>query len=177
MGSILEVKEVCDIQYSPVKPKQAQVQPERVEALLTFKKEITKLLDLTDYLGERIKNITLKYQLPFYGVISLHYNLNDDRIVYREIGQIRSIQLDGTVLYRRAMSEKSGLAVDEQGHVYVSEVNKNEIHRLLPDGRFRDVVLTEKDGIKSPFAIAFNDSFTKFYVTNNKGFVQLYNCK
>ncbi|CAG2216602.1 unnamed protein product [Mytilus edulis] len=126
--------------------------------------------------GEIIKNISLNDQLPLYGVCSLLYNQNDDRIVYIKVGQINNIQLDGTVEYQNAVSSID-LAVDKQGHFYVIEQEINEIQRLLPDGRFSDVVLTEKDGIKDPSAIAFNESFTKFYVTNNNGLVQIYNCK
>ncbi|VDI55879.1 Hypothetical predicted protein [Mytilus galloprovincialis] len=50
IGSISEVKEAHDIQYSPVKLQQAHVQPERVDTILTFKKAITEQLKLTNKL-------------------------------------------------------------------------------------------------------------------------------
>ncbi|XP_071179149.1 uncharacterized protein [Mytilus edulis] len=126
--------------------------------------------------GERIRSISLNDQLPHYVVSSLNYNLNTDSIVYRKNGMISNIQVDGTVLYHYAVSAGSGLAVDTQGHIYLSVCDESKIQRLLPDGRFRDVVLTEKDGIEKPYAIAFNENYTKFYVTNNNGLMQIYNC-
>lgn len=292
IGSISEVKEACDIQYSPAKLQQGQVQPQRVEDLLTFKKEITEQLDLSDNIqisdiaataddtlflcnnfysvrkiyvyktnlhcltyhstlnlpsdpygiaifkgthkavvtfpyqsyvqffntkhlnldktievgsdcygitttgdnivvgkineikifeqsGKNLMNILLN-DFSSYVIRTLHYNIlynqNDDRIVYENSGQICSVQLDGTVLYRYALPGNTGLAVDKQGHVYVSECNKGEIHRLLPDGRFCDMMLTRKDGIEKTCTIAFNESYTKFYVTNRIGLVQVYYC-
>ncbi|CAC5362658.1 unnamed protein product [Mytilus coruscus] len=289
MGSISEVKKTCDVLYSPVKLQQAQAQPERVESILTFKKEITNRLLLSnkleisdiavtadntlflcntqtgvhkiyvykpsvqsliyktalslpsnpygisifkgtdkavvtlpfefyiqfidtkslkldktievgrncfgittsgDYIavgklreirilkqnGEHIRNIALADLLKYKCVSSLQYDQNNGSIIYMKTGQMNCIESDGTVSYQYDVSGKAGLAVDTQGHVYLSEQNKSEIQRFLPDGRLRDVVLTEKDGIKKPFAIAFNESFTKFYVTNHEGLVQIYNC-
>ncbi|CAC5362660.1 unnamed protein product [Mytilus coruscus] len=46
MESIFEIDETCYVQYSPVKLQQSQVQPERVETILTLKMEITNQLNL-----------------------------------------------------------------------------------------------------------------------------------
>ena len=56
------------------------------------------------------------------------------------------ISLDGHVIYRYDISGPVGLAVDRQGHVYISELQSNAIHRLSPDGTFRDIVLSKRDG-------------------------------
>ncbi|XP_052074808.1 uncharacterized protein LOC127712412 [Mytilus californianus] len=289
IGSIEEVRTARVIQYSPVKLQQAQVQPVKVESMLTFKKEITEqlylgklitdvvvtednklllcdfqkeryniyvfkinqqnlaynttlsvpsgpygiskltgtdkvivtlpyksyvqfidtntlTLDKTikvgrdcfgitttgDYIavgkireikifkskGENIRNIVLSDLLDDSKYVSsLHYNHNDGSIIYRKMGLISRIQFDGTISYRYVLSGEAGLAVDTQGQVYVCEFDRSEIQRLLPDGRVRDVVMTYKDGIKDPFAIAFNERFTKFVVTSINGLVQIYNCK
>lgn len=110
------------------------------------------------------------------GYISfLHYNHNEDSIMYRTMGMVNRIQSYGTLVYSYAVAVPGdgGIAVDKQGHVYVSECYKSEIQRVLPDGRFHDVVLRSK----TPFAIAFNESCTNFAVTNINGLVQIYNCK
>jgi hypothetical protein len=39
-----------------------------------------------------------------------------------------------------------GLAVDQQGHVYIG--GAHDIHRLSPDGTFRDIVLSKHDGVR-----------------------------
>jgi hypothetical protein len=45
------------------------------------------------------------------------------------------INLDGHVIYRYDISGFLGLAVDQQGHVYIG--GADDIHRLSPDGTFR----------------------------------------
>jgi hypothetical protein len=51
--------------------------------------------------------------------------------------------------------------VDRQGQVYINGRDSNDIQRLSPDGTFRDIVLSEHDGIDQPLGIAFNNEFTK----------------
>jgi hypothetical protein len=58
------------------------------------------------------------------------------------------INLDGHVIYRYNISgELGGLAVDQQGHVYISGYDSDDIHRLSPDGTLRDIVLSKHDGV------------------------------
>jgi hypothetical protein len=45
------------------------------------------------------------------------------------------------------------LAVDQQGHVYISDYYSDDIHRLSPDGTFRDIVLSKHDGVDGPRGI------------------------
>jgi sugar lactone lactonase YvrE len=66
--------------------------------------------------------------------------------------------------------------VDQQGHVYISRAD--DIHRLSPDGTFRDIVLSEHDGVDEPRGITFNNDFTKLFIINNRGeSVLVYSCK
>ncbi|VDI33876.1 Hypothetical predicted protein [Mytilus galloprovincialis] len=128
--------------------------------------------------GETIRNIVLPDLLEdSHYVSSLYYNPNDGSIIYSTVGMVSRIQLNGIESYRYAVEGEAGIAVDKQGHVYVSEIAKSEIQRFSSDGRFHDVVLTNRDEIKNPFAIAFNESCTKFVVTNLSGLFQIYSCK
>jgi hypothetical protein len=55
--------------------------------------------------------------------------------------------------------------VDQQGHVYISGYDSHDIHRLSPDGTFRDIVLSKHDGVyyKNPSFIKYkNPSFIKY---------------
>jgi sugar lactone lactonase YvrE len=74
-----------------------------------------------------------------------------------------------------------GLAVDQQGHVYISGSASNDIHRLSPDGTFRDIVLSKHDGLDTPRGITFNNDFTKLFIINggiSEGkTVLVYSCK
>jgi sugar lactone lactonase YvrE len=52
------------------------------------------------------------------------------------------IHLGSHVIYRYNISGAlGGLAVDQQGHVYIS--GAHDIRRLSPDGTFRDIVLSK----------------------------------
>jgi hypothetical protein len=48
---------------------------------------------------------------------------------------------------------------------------------LSPDGTFRDIVLSEHDGIDQPLGIAFNNEFTKLFIINRGETVLVYSCK
>jgi hypothetical protein len=47
--------------------------------------------------------------------------------------------------------------VDQQGHVYISGYDSDDIHRLSPDGTFRDLILSKHDGVDGPWVITFNN--------------------
>jgi sugar lactone lactonase YvrE len=87
---------------------------------------------------------------------NLLYNERNDQLLLRQDGSILCcIKLDGHVIYRYDISGYQGLAVDQQGHVYISGVD--DIHRLSPDGTFRDIVLSKHDGVDRPWSITFNN--------------------
>jgi sugar lactone lactonase YvrE len=68
--------------------------------------------------------------------------------------------------------------VDQQGHVYISGEDSHDIHRLSPDGTFRDIVLSKHDGVDTPGGIAFNNDFTKLFIIIRGGeTVLVYSCK
>jgi hypothetical protein len=50
------------------------------------------------------------------------------------------------------------MAVDRQGHVYIGGLDSDDIHRLSPDGTFRDIVLSKHDGVDK------NPSSTKYRI-------------
>ena len=87
------------------------------------------------------------------------------------------INLDGHVIYRYDIFGGVGLAVDQQGHEYISGGRSNDIHRLSPDGTFRDIVLSKHDGVDGPRGIAFNNDFTKLFIINRGKTVLVYSGK
>jgi hypothetical protein len=71
--------------------------------------------------------------------LSVH-NERNDQLLLRQKGGLCCINLDGHVIYRYDISgREGGLAVDQQGHVYIS--GADGIHRLSPDGTFRIKIL------------------------------------
>jgi hypothetical protein len=104
------------------------------------------------------------------------YNERNDQLLLRQNQGLCCINLDGHVIYRYDISGYYGLAVDQQGHVYIS--GADDIHRLSPDGTFRDIVLSKHDGVDRPQSITFNNDFTKLFIINNRGeTVLVYSCK
>jgi hypothetical protein len=106
---------------------------------------------------------------------NLFYNESNDQLLLRQNGRLCCIKLDGHVIYRYDISGRGGLAVDQQGHVYIS--GTDDIHRFSPDGTFRDIVLSKHDGVDWPQSITFNNDFTKLFIINNRGkTVLVYSC-
>jgi outer membrane protein assembly factor BamB len=124
--------------------------------------------------GSRVREITTDDGIN----INLLYNERNDQLLVRQRDRLCCINLDGHVIYRYDISGGRGLAVDQQGHVYISGHDSHDIHRLAPDGTFRDIVLSEHDGIVRPWSITFNNDFTKLFSINREGeTVLVYSCK
>ena len=123
--------------------------------------------------GSRVRDITTD------GVnYNLLYNERNDQLLLRQEDRLCCINLDGHVIYRYDISGQPGLAVDQQGHVYISGRYSHDIHRLSPDGTFRDIVLSKHDGVDRPEGITFNNDFTKLFIINRLGkTVLVYSCK
>jgi hypothetical protein len=51
-------------------------------------------------------------------------------VVLRQSDRLCCINLDGHVIYRYDISGWEGLAVDQQGHIYISGGASDDIHRL-----------------------------------------------
>jgi hypothetical protein len=108
---------------------------------------------------------------------NLLYNERNDQLLLRQNRRLCCINLDGHVIYRYDISGNEGLAVDQQGHVYISGGYSDDIHRLSPDGTFRDIVLSKHDGVDEPRSITFNNDFTKLFIINRGKTVLVYSCK
>jgi outer membrane protein assembly factor BamB len=108
---------------------------------------------------------------------NLLYNERNDQLLLRQFRRLCCINLDGHVIYRYDISGILGLAVDQQGHVYISGGGSDDIHRLSPDGTLRDIVLSKHDGVDGPWGITFNNNFTKLFIINRGKTVLVYSCK
>ena len=137
------------------------------------------------YIGGYDKVIILNIDGSFVRKIATHggvnyyllYNERNDQLLLRQDGRLCCINLDGHVIYRYDISGCVGLAVDQQGHVYISGYDSHDIHRLSPDGTFRDIVLSKHDGVDEPRSITFNNDFTKLFIINRGESVLVYSCK
>jgi hypothetical protein len=127
--------------------------------------------------GSRVREITTDGGSNY----NLLYNERNDQLLLRQMDRLCCINLDGHVIYRYNISGVGGLAVDQQGHVYINGYDSNDIHRLSPDGTFRDIVLSKHDGVDKPWSITFNNDFTKLFIINGGivggKTVLVYSCK
>ena len=123
--------------------------------------------------GSHVREITT------YGDnFNLVYNERNDQLLLRQNDRLCCINLDGHVIYRYDILGHLGLAVDQQGHVYISGGDSDDIQRLSPDGTFRDIVLNARYGVDRPCSITFNNDFTKLFIINREGeTVLVYSCK
>jgi hypothetical protein len=129
---------------------------------------------ILDINGSRVREVQTD---GGYGC-GLFYNERNDQMLLRKSERVCCINLDGQVIYRYNISGEDGLAVDRQGYIYISGLQSGDIQRLSPDGTFRDIVLSERDGIDEPCGIAFNNVFTKlFVITSRRKSVLVYSCK
>ena len=128
---------------------------------------------ILDINGSRVREVQTDGD---YGY-GLFYNERNDQMLLRQHWRLCCINLDGQVIYRYNISGGDGLAVDRQGHVYISGLLPNDIQRLSPDGTFHDIVLSKRDGIDRPYGITFNNDFTKFFVISRGTSVLVYSCK
>jgi hypothetical protein len=124
--------------------------------------------------GSRVREITTDGGDNY----NLLYNERNGQLLLRQDNRLCCINLDGHVIYRYDISGWHGLAVDQQGHVYICGDDSDDIHRLSPDGTFRDIVLSNHDGVDGPWGITFNNDFTKLFIINRSGgTVLVYSCK
>jgi hypothetical protein len=129
--------------------------------------------------GSRVREITTDGGINY----NLLYNERNEQLLLRQDGRLCCINLDDhdIPVYRYDISGYEGLAVDQQDHVYISGLNSDDIHRLSPDGTFRDIVLSKHDGVDRPLGITFNNDFTKLFIINRGMLggksVLVYSCK
>ena len=123
---------------------------------------------ILDINGSRVREI----QIDGEGIFGLLYNERNDQMLLRQDSRLCCISLDSQVIFRYNISGE-----DPQGYIYISRLLSNNIHRLSPDGTFRDIVLSERGGIGEPWGITFNNDFTKLFVISESESVSVYSCK
>jgi hypothetical protein len=123
--------------------------------------------------GSRVREVTTDGG----DINSLVYNERNGQLLLRENRRLCCINLDGHVIYRYNILGGIGLAVDGQGHVYISGYDSDDIQRLSPDGTFRDIVLSKNDDVEGPWDITFNNDFSKLFIIERDETVLVYSCK
>ncbi|CAG2206099.1 unnamed protein product [Mytilus edulis] len=79
-----------------------------------------------------------------------------------------------------SLDRTSRLSVRWEGESVCNNLESNKLHRLSKDGKLIDILLKKEDGLNEPFAVAFNNNYTKLYIANgqlnNKKQVLIFEC-
>jgi hypothetical protein len=73
--------------------------------------------------GSHVREITTDGDHSF----NLLYNERNGQLLLRQVGSLCCINLDGHIIYRYDIAGNLGLAVDRQGHVYISGEDANAL--------------------------------------------------
>ncbi|CAG2206096.1 unnamed protein product [Mytilus edulis] len=87
---------------------------------------------------------------------------------------LHGIDIKGTVIFSYKSPDFNGpvdMALDGKENLYVTTLRSNTLHRLSSDGKLHDILLKAEDGLRQPFAVAFNKNYTKLYIANGLGTV------
>ncbi|CAG2255420.1 unnamed protein product [Mytilus edulis] len=92
---------------------------------------------------------------------------------------VSCIKFDGTRIFSCVLKEPVALALDSKENLYVIEIDSEDLHRLSSNGKVDDILLKKSDGLDLPFAIVFNKTYRKMYVSNVDldSNVMIFNCK
>lgn len=62
------------------------------------------------------------------------------------------------------------MALDGKDNLYVTSWKSDKLHRLSKDGKLINILLKIKNGLHQPYAVAFNNNYTKLYIANGELF-------
>ncbi|XP_063427115.1 E3 ubiquitin-protein ligase TRIM71-like [Mytilus trossulus] len=124
---------------------------------------------------------TLKIGRTFITAVIAFVKDRDERLYCCEYGGanlVSCIKLDGTRVFSCPVYGPMTLALDSKGSLYVTGYDSNDLHRISPDGKVDDIILKNSDGLNQPLAVAFNNTYTRLYISNaGAKNVMIFNCK
>ena len=124
-----------------------------------------KKLTAVDINGEVLKELSTTFSPGEMCVHKSGYIYCTDKV-----SQVYAISPEGEerVVYSNSdLRNSKGVAIDDQGYIYVSGAASNNIHRVSPDGKNNSVILTEKDGIKRLTAMTFSSTTNELMAIND----------
>ena len=133
------------------------------------------------YLGVKDKVLILNIDgsstggiIPTVGTnnFNLLYNNINNQLLLKEGGKLWNINLHGQVTNDcniPGLHGLYGLALNKNGCVYLCRPNAHTIEMLPPDLNGPPQIVSNDDYVNEPRGIAFNNDFTKLFVTNRRG--------
>ena len=86
-----------------------------------------------------------------------------------------AVTQDGEELWRYPMVRSADIDCDEEGNVFVANIEEHKVIVLSPDGQFIKHVLTKsKHGIYLPTGISYNSANRRLYIAELRGVVKIF---
>jgi DNA-binding beta-propeller fold protein YncE len=79
------------------------------------------------------------------------------------------IKQDGTIMFSFSSGDFRGpidVAAAANGNLYVTACVSNNVHCFTPDGKHKGIMLKKKDGLNTPYVIAFSKMSSKVFIVN-----------
>lgn len=93
-------------------------------------------------------------------------------LIFSDFASVHRIRLDGSEVFTFNSDDLKNpkmITMDQLGNLYIAGKDSSTVHRLTPDGKYLDIVLTEKDGIHHPRAICFDQDCNQLFLSNKGG--------
>ncbi|CAC5366117.1 unnamed protein product [Mytilus coruscus] len=114
-------------------------------------------------------------------VFYLHFD-NIDRLccIVRLVNEIYCFNKTGKLSFKYSLNDYSintnGITSDKHENVLIADTETNSIIQVGSNGEYHKQILEGKDGIKNPITLFFNKTFTKLFVINKNGSVNIFGC-
>lgn len=93
-------------------------------------------------------------------------------LIFSDCASIHRIRLDGSEVFTFSSPDLKNpkmITLDQLCNLYIAGKDSDTVHRLTPDGKFLDVVLSGKDGIHHPRALCFDQDSNQLFLSNKGG--------
>lgn len=84
--------------------------------------------------------------------------------------RLHCIDMSGTSIFSYLFSyyeRPVDISFDSKDNLYVVTWKSNKLHRLTPDGKLIDIIMTKAGGLSEPFTSVFSNDYSKLYVLNS----------
>ena len=157
IGSVSQITRPCPIKYKSMKVQHIQVQQDRRKPLTEFRKE---------------SEVNLKYGEQ-YNLISMAVTSDNKLLLCNYKSSHPRVY---KCIYKDYKTYEEEISFTSSPYCITVVPCTDKAVVTLPDGTFRDIVLSKHDGIYEPRGIAFNNDFTKLFIINGNETVLVYSC-
>lgn len=108
--------------------------------------------------------------MPYFSYVAVH----DDKLYYtnKEKHSVECHDIHGNLEWQFKDKQKllypQGVSVDSNGKLYVAGTKSHNVVVISPDGKHCRTILSERDGLRNPRALHFEQKTNKLLVVNER---------